>query len=409
MSFKQFFKEAKEVKYEYPPSRAKFQLGDLVVVKDDGRWSMYQPKKTIPYINQVGEVVGYKNVPGAYTKYALKFSDGNTFLIHSHFLHGPFIDLKTAKKYTDPKVTIDIADIKASQKADSLTQYQKRDNVESFLKTFLPKIGYKLLDKPIEVISKDSQYVYTVFATMDIENCEVGRYGSINSVIPGKYVCYRENKISTKKLRSSTGSVFNEILGHSAYSNGLGYFIQAPERNTFNNISINNIFVLQQYGIPNNPDTLVQDELIKYFANYREELKQIKKGKYNTDLNLVKLFYKVEGDTITGDVDSNKVKLHDPYFYTPYKIIGDFNYYNFKDNITLKDLKVLPKEITGELTCIGVDVRSLSGLPKAGSYDLQRSTLNGKPITDKDIEIALMKYTLKPETAQTFSDIIDEL
>jgi hypothetical protein len=154
---------------------------------------------------------------------------------------------------------------------------------------------------------------------------------------------------------------------------------------------------------------LKQDKIIKYFADYRSELEQIKEGKYNTDLELVKMFYKVEGDTITGDVNFFKVKLHDPYFYASYKIIGDFDCYDYGVNLNIKDLKIFPKEVTGEFAYKGNDLKSLSGLPKAGTYDFGYTTLNGKPITDIDIETALMKHTLKPETAQTFSDIIDEL
>ena len=409
MSFKQFFKEAKEVKYEYPPSRAKFQLGDLVVVKDNGRWSKYQSKKTIPYINQVGEVVGYKNVPGAYTKYALKFSDGNIFLVHSHFLHGPFKDLKTAEKYTDPKVPIDIADIKIPQKANSLTQYQKRDNVESFLKTFLPKIGYNLLDKPIEVISGDSQYVYTVFATMDIENCKLDSYGSTLNIIPGKYACFRQNKISSKKLRSSADNNFNSIVeGKNNYSSGLGYYIQAPNINTESNVDVNTFFNLRTFGIPNNPEILEQDELINYFVNYRKKLKQIKDGKFGSDLDMVKCFYDVKSNTITGDVYYDQVKLQDPYFYKPYTIIGNFTSFD-TDFYKGKDIKFAPEEVTGEFTYAGKDLTSLNGLPKASKYNFPYTTLLGKAITDKDIETALTKHNVAPTTRKSFEELLDEL
>jgi hypothetical protein len=198
MSFKQFFYESKEQVYDVPPVRAKFQLGDIVVVRNDGRWKMYQSKKTEPYINQIGEVVGYKNSPGAYTKFALKFPDGNTFLFHGHFLYGPFKDLKTAQKYTKPGLKINPADIKIKEGTKVLASYQKRDNVEIFLKDFLPKIGYTWLQKPIEILSKDSKYVYTVFATRDLEYTRTGRYGH-EPVIQGKCSCYRVNNVKTKK------------------------------------------------------------------------------------------------------------------------------------------------------------------------------------------------------------------
>jgi hypothetical protein len=406
MSFKQFLKEAKEVNYEFPPARAKFQLGDLVVVRDDGRYLKYHSKKAIPYINQIGEVVGYKNVPGAYTKFALKFPDGNTLLLHSNFLHGPFKDLKTAEKYTDPKVTINPTDIKVPQKATKLTGYQKRDNVESALKDFLPKIGYTLLDKPIEIISNNSQYVYTVFATMDIENCKKDRYTTEN-IIPGKYACYRENKISSKKLKSAMAQGFNNIIGISDHSNGFGYFIQAPERNTGQEIDTNTLFTLQTFGIPNNTELLKQKKIINYFVNYRNKLKEIKEGKFSTDLDIVKEFYEVEGDTITGNVYYNKVKLQDPYFYKLYKIVGDFTL--FEIDPQRKDLSFAPKEVTGDFIFAGENLTSLNGLPKATDYKFYNVTLNGRKITDKDIEVALTKHQVTPETRKAFEELLDEL
>jgi len=406
MSFKQFLKEAKEVNYEFPPARAKFQLGDLVVVRDRGKFSSYHSKKVIPYINQIGEVVGYKNVPGAYTKFAIKFPDGNIFLIHSNFLHGPFKDLKTAEKYTNPKVVIDPADIKIQQKAAKLTEYQKRDSVEKVLKEFLPKIGYTLLDKPLEVISNNSQYIYTVFATMDIENSKIDSY-YYEETIPKKYVCYRANKISTKKLKTATLHGFNSIAGISDFTNGFGYFIQAPEKNTEFEIDVNTYFCLKTYGIPNNIELLRQKEIINYFVNYRNKLKEIKEGKFGSDLDIVKEFYDVKDNTITGDVYYGKVKLQDPYFYKPYKIIGSFGLN--EENPRKKDLSFAPKEVTGTFQYVGDDLTSLNGLPIASNYDFRHTTLRGKSVTDRDIQVALTKHQVAPETRKAFDELLDEL
>jgi len=408
MSFKQFLKEAKEVNYEFPPARAKFQLGDLVVVRDRGKFSSYHSKKVIPYINQIGEVVGYKNVPGAYTKFAIKFPDGNIFLIHSHFLHGPFKDLKTAEKYTDPKVVIDPADIKIQQKATKLTEYQKRDSVENVLKEFLPKIGYTLLDKPVEIIDeRNSQYVYTVFATMDIENCKTDNYTS-DDIIPKKYVCYRANKITTKKLKTATLHGFNSIAGISDFTNGFGYFIQAPEKNTHNyEIDVNTYFSLYTYGIPNNIELLRQKEIINYFVNYRNKLKEIKEGKFGSDLDMVKEFYDVKDNTIIGNVYYNKVKLQDPYFYKPYKIIGDFILN--ETGPQKKDLSFAPNEVTGKFVYMGEDLTSLNGLPIASDYDFRYATIRGKKVTDSDIQVALTKHQVAPETRKAFDELLNEL
>ena len=480
MSFKQFFYETKDLVYDHPPERAKFQLGDIVIVRDDGRWKMYQPKKSEPYINQVGEVVGYKNVPGGYTKFALKFSDGNTLLIHSHFLFGPFKDLKTAQKYTNPGLKIAPTDIKQKQGVKVLAEYQKRDNVEIFLKDFLPKIGYTWLKQPIEVLSKDSKYILTVFATRDIEYCQLDKY-SHNIAIQGKYSCYRVNNAGSKKLKSAMGVTLNGILNESAHSGGMGYFIEAPGLNGSNRLTINKMFELYEYGIPNNPELLKKDELISYFADVKTKIQQIKSGKFNTDLDLIKLFYKVEGDTIAshgyGEVEYDKVQLKDPNFFKPYKIIGDFRADIDMSNI--KDLSFLPKEVTGDLRIhdwsnynleelnfknlngmppvgenidvsrLGLEslegspkivngdfdcsankltnfiggpekvkgdfdfsqnqLTSLAGLPKAKLYNFTLAKLNGRDVTQQDIDLALLKHKMSPDAKETFGGLMDEL
>jgi hypothetical protein len=484
MSFKQFFNEAAELAYNPPPEKAKFQLGDLVVVRDDGRWKTYQSKKTAPYINSIGEVVGYKNVPGAYTKFALKFSDGNVFLFHSHFLYGPFKDLKTAQKYTDPKIDIKPVDIKPKQGSVTLTEYQKRDNVESFLKTFLPKIGYTLLQTPKEVMSKDGKYIYTVFATMDIEYCKSNQF-SHEIVIPGKYSCYRVNGVRTKKLKSAMGNTLNGINGiinfRNSSSGGLNYFIEAPEKNKNDDVNVDSLFALNEFGIPSNPKLLHEESIIEYFNTYKTTIQQIKAGKFNTDLSIVSLFYNVNGDTITGDtltgsVSYDKVDLKDKNFYNSYKIIGNFNFdvnngntdltrlpreitgdlsvYNWHDDfdsrslnslhgiqivggdievsrVGLKSLAGAPKIINGNFDCGGNNLvnfnggpeevkgdfkffrckklTSLSGLPKAKMYEYDGALLNGREVTEKDIQIALLKYKMSPTAKETFGDLMDEL
>jgi hypothetical protein len=483
MSFKQFFNEAAELAYNPPPERAKFQLGDLVVVRDDGRWKTYQSKKTAPFINNIGEVVGYKNVPGAYTKFALKFSDGNVFLFHSQFLYGPFKDLKTAQKYTDPKIDINPADIKPKQGSVVLTEYQKRENVESFLKSFLPKIGYTLLQTPKEVMSKDGKYVHTVFATMDIEYCKSDQY-SHEIVIPGKFSCYRVNGVRTKKLKSAMGNTLNGIVDHrGSSSGGLNYFIEAPEKNSSRDINIDSLFALNELGIPSNPKLLHEESIIEYFNTYKTTIQQIKAGKFNTDLSIVSLFYNVNGNTITGTGDTlagsvlyDKVDLKDKNFYNSYKIIGNFifdvgngntdltrlpreitgdlrisNWHDDFDSrslnslhgiqivggnievssVGLKSLAGVPKIINGDFECgrnnlvnfnggpeevkgdfnfVGCEkLTSLSGLPKAKMYEYNGALLNGREVTEKDIQTALLKYKMSPTAKETFGDLMDEL
>ena len=103
--------EATEVSLNDPPPRAKFKKGDIVVIRDDGRFAKYHPKKALPYVNKVGTVVGYKNVPGAYTKFTLEFEDKTLLMIHSHFLYGPFRTIEMARKYENTSTDFNAKDV----------------------------------------------------------------------------------------------------------------------------------------------------------------------------------------------------------------------------------------------------------------------------------------------------------
>ena len=129
--------EAKEITYIDPPPRAKFQNGDAVVIRDDGRFSSYQNKKQLQYVNKSGVVVGYKNIPGAYSKFAIQFADGVIHLIHGHFLYGPFTDLATAKQYEDTSIAFDSKDIKGSK-----TDWETKPTFELKMKELLTQAPF---------------------------------------------------------------------------------------------------------------------------------------------------------------------------------------------------------------------------------------------------------------------------
>jgi hypothetical protein len=75
--------------YGQPGPKAKFQIGDEVKIEDVGKWDSYHSAKSRQAIDQIGEIVGYKYAAGAYSKYAVKLSNGSIFGLHSHFLRRP--------------------------------------------------------------------------------------------------------------------------------------------------------------------------------------------------------------------------------------------------------------------------------------------------------------------------------
>jgi hypothetical protein len=130
--------EATEVSLNDPPLRAKFKKGDIVIVRDDGRFASYHPKKALPYVNRVGTVVGYKNVPGAYTKFTLEFEDKALLMIHSHFLYGPFRTIEMAKKYENSGTEFNAEDVIGAKE-----KVETNERLEEQLKHILTQEPYK--------------------------------------------------------------------------------------------------------------------------------------------------------------------------------------------------------------------------------------------------------------------------
>jgi hypothetical protein len=137
IKFKAFFKESTGI--VLPPgfgpttARTKFQEGDFVLTKRSGAWTSMQPKKSHPYFDQAGEVVGYRNVPGAYSKFAIKFPDGVVLPFHGHYIFGPFKSLQVAQSYIgkDPN-SIKPDDV--HNRVEVLSELAKSEPVENELK-----------------------------------------------------------------------------------------------------------------------------------------------------------------------------------------------------------------------------------------------------------------------------------
>jgi len=165
-NFKQFLFEIANPPsgYGLPTDRTKFSLGDIVLVIPTANWKTYQSKRSSNYFNKAGTVVGYKNVPGAYSKFALEFPDGTVEPFHGHFLYGPFLDIKTAEKYDANTIAnIDVKDIKGANIGEKM---QTSTHTENTIKNFFCNnpFNFKWLDSPIE-LSDDSSTI-TILATL---------------------------------------------------------------------------------------------------------------------------------------------------------------------------------------------------------------------------------------------------
>ena len=130
--------EAKELDlsmFDAPPPRAKFQTGDFVTIRDQGKFQSYHTKRHTPYNNKAGEVVGYFNYPGAFTKYTVKFNDGVILPIHSNFLIGPFKSMAIATEYEDVNKEIVPEDIKFPVKRPALETWETKPAFENAIRS----------------------------------------------------------------------------------------------------------------------------------------------------------------------------------------------------------------------------------------------------------------------------------
>jgi len=238
--FKDFFIESVYKDFYDSPLRAKFQIDDIVVVRDNGKWLVYQPKKTLPYINQIGRVVAYKNIPGSYSKFAVEFfSDKSIHGIHGHFLYGPFKDVKVAEKYSkDPNLTINAADLVKPGSKDSYDgPLQNNERMEKrIVDVFCDSpLGFNWLPTPLQLFTKDGKVTTTVLAVKPIKDMTPNMVGLKISHIPDlldqqdpevinliktNYIIVRFNNSITKKLKNLT---YTEAFKPSNLQNSLFY------------------------------------------------------------------------------------------------------------------------------------------------------------------------------------------
>jgi len=128
--------------YTSPPPKGPYQLNDIAVVNNF--WAKgAQTKASTRNIGKMGIVIGYKNVPGSYSKYLLQFDNGDVDSYMPMFLSGPFIDKQIAQTYVDnPGKIIDPQDIKTKSGKPLSSEWETLPKVEAKLKDLLVNTFY---------------------------------------------------------------------------------------------------------------------------------------------------------------------------------------------------------------------------------------------------------------------------
>jgi hypothetical protein len=177
--------------YTTPPPKAPYQLNDIAVV-DQFIWRGAQTKSSTINIGKMGIVVGYKNVPGAYSKYLLKFNDGNVDAYMPSYLKGPFISKEIAQTYiNDPHKQIEPSDIKTKSGKVLSNEFETLPKVEQKLKEILTRdFHFVWFDKPELIQSNDSMCIRFKLAELSQEFPDL--------------CLVRDHNKTTRKLKGST-------------------------------------------------------------------------------------------------------------------------------------------------------------------------------------------------------------
>ncbi len=139
--------------YIPPKPKGPFQLNDFAVVKNFIPKGV-QTKSSAAHIGKMGTVIGYKNVPGSYSKYLLQFENGEKNAYMPSFLKGPFASKETAQKYVDdPNKLIEPKDIRTA--AVVFDDWETNQKLELKLKNILTdEFFFNWFDEPL--IAKSS-------------------------------------------------------------------------------------------------------------------------------------------------------------------------------------------------------------------------------------------------------------
>lgn len=297
------------------PPKARYQDGDIVVIRDDGRFAKQHNKATQAYAEQVGKTIGYQKGDQS-VKYAVQFDDGSVQLIHSHFLIGPFKSRQIADTYVNNKKEMDPADLDMRGKVVYDVD-QRNEKIEAKLRDVLTLPPFN-----VEWVDEKKAGGVTVLCNKE-----------------GVAVVERFNDPKTRKLKKYIIQV-NEISGDH----------------------------MDLYMIPNTPTEFLSN--LNRYKTVAENLDAIRSNALSLD-EMVELTF-----DCTVDEQGNKVvRPIDPYRYGTVQNTADVFAKRrdfFKDWIVdgsfyldtdKSDLTDSPKSVTEQFFCYCSNVKSLRGMP----------------------------------------------
>lgn len=376
-SFKQFFFESVESetnlppppeKFDVPPPRARYQLGDVVLIQNPRPEDPDYIKRSLPkylhdYTNAIGRIIGHRTI-GISTDFAVEFEDGKIGKIKSYLIVGPFRSIQTAKKYQGRKelTSNDIAPEDHKRHAEAATEIESNEDIEHTFKRLFVKEGeFTWLAEPLSFNAE--KFKVMILAYKPDPNGEDVWYGcpeNIPKEIQTSQIFYKKvDSISNKLVKSA---VFNDQSISSAYGMSVAHL--RSDSTTFVNGKLTQVGVYYSKMAVNSSKGLVK------FYNESQKIKELEKLKdgiaYFDLTNNVRTQGNLKIVPSNPDDYHGIVVIHENIT----KDINAFKNYIFEGSLSTRCLVnrqfVFPKEVKGELCVAGSKstIENLKGFPK---------------------------------------------
>ena len=398
MSFKQYFSPIIEAKvpkapkvpdmsyYETPGPRAKFQDGDIVLVRipkiydeqkeGEDYFKLYHPKYCVPYMNAVGIVRSHFST-GYQTKYGIEAEDGKMVPIAAPFLVGPFSSVEGAKKYQGNNDKIASSDLKGFVDRD-IEIDSKLEN--EFRQSFCnDEVGFKWIDDPVLIQMNNNVDVYVLAFKKNVVPIN-DDWGLASLGFVSEMSWNRLNKDAKKRPEYDNGFVFFKTVDRlsgalkatSALSDLNGrtgkYFLQQPDYKSWfmlkdqfvNGKSTECVFHVKKKPIGSGLSK-IKDNIIKKFKQYEEG--------FDDGFELFKAVYNIDGSSSVIKA-SDDIEILESVLGAHMKEIENYEFVCKELSVRYVDsatkIGYLPKKVSGSLGIqhVGSPLANLKGLER---------------------------------------------
>lgn len=379
--------------YVNPPPKAPYQLGDYAVVRPKIKYFTMQPKRSHAFIGQVGKVIGYKNVPGSYSKYLFEFDNGSKEAYMPSGVRGPFPSKEIASKYVDENTKIDVNDLRKKQLKIQRETWQIDKKLEQKLKDLLTSKPFNFVwnDELTKVDNEDTGTAkFLLGYHPDYKDLlQVVRYNRIDSKNLAKsgYGVILPRNVVAGYLGAATNEqqILHEILQTYTPKKGTWHSEQLFKPDTKHDFKS---FVMN-YDRIKEQKPLTKEGILFDFKNHAKGPNTYEFGYWIT-INLDRLEDLSTFEEATMSSCSIHVKkgttpsTPDPLKGSPKKVMGYFSVsapadYGILTNFVLGSLKGGPEFVENQYEVAGnIQLKSLDGVAEIIGREFKSATFDHK-------------------------------